>query len=174
MMPNEKIAQFSSAPPLNKLNNAATLPPDFSLSALRNHSWITAWLTPGVVIAAPNRTMTMIASVNRMRRRSSGILTVFKNAETIAYDLPVNRKALALPRFFLFRRGFRGRLFLRDGLLRRFRLGRCFRLLRRVARRGLLGIARALHSFLPQRHTAPGLFDFFPRRRADLVRLDRD
>src|SRR4051812_14657848 len=174
MMPREKTAQFSSAPPLKRLKRAAMLPPCFSVSEVRNHSWITAWLTPGVVIAAPNRTMTMIASVNRMRRRSSGILTVFKNAETIAYDLPVNRKALALPRFFLFRRGFRGRFFRRGGLLRRFRLGRCFRLLRRVTGRGLLGIAGALHGFLPQRDTAPSLLDFFPRRRANLVRLDRD
>jgi hypothetical protein len=45
---------------------------------------MTAWLTPGVVIAAPKRTITMTASVNRIRRRSSGILTVFRNAETIA------------------------------------------------------------------------------------------
>ncbi len=28
MIPSEKIAQFSSAPPLNKLNKAATLPPE--------------------------------------------------------------------------------------------------------------------------------------------------
>jgi hypothetical protein len=34
-------------------------------------------------MAAPRRTITMMASVNKMRRRSSGILTVFKNAETI-------------------------------------------------------------------------------------------
>ena len=59
------------------------LPPCFSVSEVRNHSWITAWLTPGVVMAAPRRTITMIASVKRMRRRSSGILTVFRNAETI-------------------------------------------------------------------------------------------
>jgi hypothetical protein len=32
MMPSEKIAQFSSAPPLNKLKRAATLPPCFSVS----------------------------------------------------------------------------------------------------------------------------------------------
>jgi hypothetical protein len=37
-----------------------------------------------VVIAAPSRTITITASVNRIRFRSSGILTVFKNAETIA------------------------------------------------------------------------------------------
>ena len=84
MMPSEKIAQFSSAPPLNKLKRAATLPPVFSVSEVRNHSWITAWLTPGVVMAAPRRTITITASVNKMRRRSSGILTVFRNAETIA------------------------------------------------------------------------------------------
>jgi hypothetical protein len=36
-----------------------------------------------VVIAAPNRSITMTASVNKIRRRSSGILTVFKKAETI-------------------------------------------------------------------------------------------
>src|SRR6266540_1965546 len=37
MIPREKIAQFSSAPPLNKFNKAARFPPDFSVSALRNH-----------------------------------------------------------------------------------------------------------------------------------------
>src|SRR5213595_561903 len=34
-------------------------------------------------MAAPKRTMTMIASVKRIRRRSSGIFTVFRNAEII-------------------------------------------------------------------------------------------
>ena len=121
MMPSEKIAQFSSAPPLKRLNNAAMLPPCFSVSEVRNHSWITAWFTPGVVMAAPNRTMTTIASVNRMRRRSSGILTEFKNAETIDYDLPVNCKALALPRFLLFRRGFGRRFLFRRRLFRPLR-----------------------------------------------------
>src|SRR5436190_15731373 len=87
MIPSEKIAQFSSAPPLNKLNSAATLPPCFWVNALWNHSWRTATLTPGVVIAAPRRTMTMTASVNRIRRRNSGILTEFRNAETIRYFL---------------------------------------------------------------------------------------
>ena len=38
---------------------------------------------PGVVIAAPRRTITMTARVNRIRRRSSGIFTVLRNAETI-------------------------------------------------------------------------------------------
>src|ERR1041384_7439767 len=84
MMPREKIAQFSSAPPLNKFSSAARLPPVFSVSAVRNHSCRTAALTPGVVIAAPNRTTTTIASVNRIRRRSSGILSVLTKAETIS------------------------------------------------------------------------------------------
>src|SRR6476469_5452357 len=136
MMPREKIAQFSSAPPLNRLNRAATLLPLFSASEVRNHSWITAWFTPGQVIAAPRRTMTTIASVNKMRRRSSGILTVFKNAETIDYDLPVNCKALALARFLFLRRGFRRRLLFRRGLLRLWLFGR-FR--RFAGRRRLLG-----------------------------------
>src|SRR5213079_67605 len=82
-MPREKIAQFSSAPPLNRLKSAATPPPVLS-DAVRNHSCSTAWLTPGVVIAAPKRTITTTASVNKMRRRNSGILTVFRNAETLA------------------------------------------------------------------------------------------
>src|SRR5437870_955877 len=34
-------------------------------------------------MAAPSRTITMIASVKRIRRRSSGIFTVFRNAEII-------------------------------------------------------------------------------------------
>src|SRR5213078_1770909 len=86
-MPREKTAQFSSAPPLNKLKSAATPPPVLSLKDVRNHSCNTAWLTPGVVIAAPKRTITMTASVNKIRRRNSGILTEFRNAETIRYFL---------------------------------------------------------------------------------------
>jgi len=35
------------------------------------------------VIAAPSRTTTTIASVNKIRRRNSGILTVLRKAETI-------------------------------------------------------------------------------------------
>src|SRR5437762_13482676 len=81
MIPREKIAQFSSAPPLKRLKSAAT-PPALS-AVLRNHSCNTAWFTPGVVIAAPRRTITMIARVKRIRRRSSGIFTVFRNAEII-------------------------------------------------------------------------------------------
>src|SRR5437016_12886859 len=85
MMPSEKIAQFSSAPPLKRLKRAAT-PPALS-AVLRNHSDNTTWFTPGVVIAAPSRTMTIIASVKRIRRRSSGIFTVFRNAEIIDEEL---------------------------------------------------------------------------------------
>ncbi len=84
MMPNEKIAQFSSAPPLNKLKSAATPPPELCDIVLRNHSLSTAGLTPGVLMAAPRRTMTITARVNRILRRSSGILTLLRKAETIA------------------------------------------------------------------------------------------
>ncbi len=83
MMPSEKIAQFSSAPPLKRLKSAATPPPDFCESVSRNHSCSTAWFTPGVLMAAPRRTITITASVNRIRRRSSGIFTLLRNAETI-------------------------------------------------------------------------------------------
>jgi hypothetical protein len=38
MIPREKTAQFSSAPPLNKLNSAARPPPVRWLSEVRNHS----------------------------------------------------------------------------------------------------------------------------------------
>src|SRR3954462_3125743 len=170
MIPREKIAQFSRAPPLNRLKSAAMLPPCFSVSAVRNHSWMTAWFTPGVVMAAPNRTMTTMASVNRMRRRSSGILTVFKNAETIDYDLPVNRKALALLRFLLFRGRFRRRLFRRRFLgPLRFRL--CVRFSFRCFVGGALfgRLTRTLDRLLPQRHAAASFLDFFPRRCADLI-----
>ena len=34
-------------------------------------------------MAAPSRTITITASVNKIRRRSSGILSVFTKAETI-------------------------------------------------------------------------------------------
>ena len=48
MMPSEKIAQFSSAPPLNKLKSAATLPPGFSRQrACGTTPASRAWLTPG-------------------------------------------------------------------------------------------------------------------------------
>ena len=82
MMPSEKTAQFSSAPPLKRLKSAATPPPALC-DDVRNQSCRTAGLTPGVVIAAPSLTTTMTARVNKIRRRSSGILTVFKKAETI-------------------------------------------------------------------------------------------
>jgi hypothetical protein len=36
-----------------------------------------------VVIAAPSLTITITASVNKIRRRSSGILTELRKAETI-------------------------------------------------------------------------------------------
>src|SRR5215212_4467477 len=111
-------------------------------------------------MAAPRRTITMIARVNRMRRRSSGILTVFKNAETIDYVLPVNRKALALLRLLLLCRGFRRRLLFRCGLLRLWLFGR-FRHFR--GRRGLLSVTWTLNGLLPQSHRAAGLLDFFPR-----------
>src|ERR1700738_2277761 len=100
MMPSEKIAQFSNAPPLNKFNNAARLPPDFSESAVRNHSCNTAWLTPGVVIAAPRRTMTTTASVKRIRRRGSGILSVLTKAETISENYFLEVFFFALGRDF--------------------------------------------------------------------------
>src|SRR5207302_81128 len=86
MMPSEKMAQFSSAPPLKRLKSAAT-PPALS-AVLRNHSDNTAWFTPGVVMAAPSRTITIIARVKRIRRRSSGIFTVFRNAEIIDEESP--------------------------------------------------------------------------------------
>ena len=82
MMPNEKTAQFSSAPPLNRLKSAATPPPALC-DDVRNQSCSTAGFTPGVVTAAPSLTMTMTARVNKIRRRSSGILTELRKAETI-------------------------------------------------------------------------------------------
>src|SRR5437762_12900504 len=105
--------------------------------------------------------MTTMASVNRMRRRSSGILTVFKNAETIDYDLPVNRKALALLRFLLFRGRLRRRLFrrrfpgpLRFRLCSRFSVGG-------LVRGGLFGrLPRTLARLLPQRHAAAAALGF--------------
>ena len=57
MIPSEKIAQFSSAPPLKMLNSAATEPVAWLSTWLRNHWCSTAALTPGVVICAPTRTM---------------------------------------------------------------------------------------------------------------------
>src|SRR4030095_8550392 len=82
MIQREKPAQFSSPPPLKRLKSAATPPPSLC-DDVRNQSCKTAGLTPGVVIAAPNLTTTMNARVNKIRRRSSGILTVFRKAETI-------------------------------------------------------------------------------------------
>ena len=46
-MPSEKMAQFSSAPPLKMLKSAATEPPACVLTWVRNHSCSTAALTPG-------------------------------------------------------------------------------------------------------------------------------
>ena len=47
MMPSEKMAQFSSAPPLKMLNKAATEPDDCVSTWFLNHWWSTAASTPG-------------------------------------------------------------------------------------------------------------------------------
>src|SRR5436309_1159181 len=49
-MPREKTAQFSRAPPLNRLKSAARPLPVRWLREVRNHSCNTAWLTPGDLI----------------------------------------------------------------------------------------------------------------------------
>src|ERR1051326_1455042 len=101
MIPREKTAQFSSAPPLNRLKSAARPPPVRWLRELRNHSCKTPWLTPGVVMAAPRRTITTTASVNKIRRRNSGILTVLRNAETLRYICCVAAETLGFLSCFL-------------------------------------------------------------------------
>ena len=78
---NRAILQRAAAEKIKERRDAAA---SLFRGDVRNHSCNTAWLTPGVVIAAPRRTITMTARVNRIRRRSSGILTVFRNAETIS------------------------------------------------------------------------------------------
>src|SRR6476620_9562532 len=126
---------------------------------------MTAWFTPGVVIAAPRRTMTTMARVNRIRRRSSGILTVLRNAETIAQPL-----WLVFPRLLL-RGGFRRRFFLRRRLLLRLRPGRRFG----FRGRGLFRIARSLRRrFRPQRHCPASLLNFLARGGTDLIGLNRE
>ena len=47
MMPREKIAQFSSAPPLKRLKSAATPPPAALSMTFGTNPAITAGLTPG-------------------------------------------------------------------------------------------------------------------------------
>src|SRR6201996_4619688 len=81
MTPRENTAQFSSAPPLKILNNAATFPPVSLLTWELNQVRMTAALTPGQVIAAPTRTTISRTRVRMIRLRSSGILKVFVNAE---------------------------------------------------------------------------------------------
>src|SRR6267143_2044194 len=159
MIPSEKIAQFSSAPPLKRLNSAATLPPDRSVNELRNQSCSTAWLTPGVVIAALSRTMTMIANVKRIRRRSSGILTVFRNAEIISQT----------------------RRLLRDGLLLRLRRSFpnrspgnrfCVPFRRRLFLGGLFPAISQRSSWFWHGNAAAGFLNLFPSRRAYLLHLN--
>src|ERR1700746_792930 len=83
IIPREKTAQCSSAPPAKILKRAATPPLDDLAMELWNHSFRTWALTPGIVIAAPARTITNIAIVKRMRWRNFGILKMFVNAEII-------------------------------------------------------------------------------------------
>src|SRR5208282_4603900 len=92
MIPSEKTAQCSSAPPAKILNRAATPPlADFAIE-LWNHSFKTCALTPGIVIAAPALTMTSIERVNRIRCRSSGILKILVNAEIMGRMLETRRE----------------------------------------------------------------------------------
>ena len=161
-MPSEKIAQFSSAPPLKRLKSAATPPPALC-DEVRNQSCRTAGLTPGVVIAAPRRTITMTASVNRIRRRSSGILTVFKKAETIRLSLalellPIQQFSFSSPRVSS------PWLSLWPAVCDAG--ASCFVLRPERLPSGQRGA-------LPQGHGAAGLFDFLARRCADLIGLDR-
>ncbi len=83
MIPSEKMAQCARAPPLNRLKSEATPPADWASATLRNHSRRISAFTPGVVIAEPARTITIIASVKSTRWRSSGILKMLVKAEII-------------------------------------------------------------------------------------------
>ena len=83
MIPNEKIAQFSSAPPLKMLKSAATDPPACVLTCVRNHSCNTAAFTPGVVICAPARTTITMIRLKMIRARSSGTLSELAKAESM-------------------------------------------------------------------------------------------
>src|SRR5438067_2541833 len=85
-MPKEKTAQCSKAPPAKILNSAAT-PPELDLAISDwNHSLRTCALTPGIVMAAPARTITNMPRVNRIRCRSSGILKMLEKAEIMRRD----------------------------------------------------------------------------------------
>ena len=81
MTPNENNAQFSNAPPLNRLNNAATLPPACRFISVANQDFKTEASMPGQEIADPTRTTISSSRVNRIRFRSSGILNVLEKAE---------------------------------------------------------------------------------------------
>src|SRR6266404_2557700 len=102
-------------------------------------------------MAAPSRTMTTTASVKRIRRRSSGILSVLTKAETI----------LLLARSFLLRG--------------RFRLRPCLRL-RFVALRRLTDILRDRRRFFGRAvahcNRSASLLDLRLRRLADFVSFD--
>src|SRR6185437_8780973 len=84
MMPKEKIAQLPSAPPVKRLKSVATPPLECELVALTNHCRSTPAFTPGVAIAAPIRMTTIMAKVNIILLRSSGILKMLVKAETMA------------------------------------------------------------------------------------------
>jgi hypothetical protein len=82
--PREKMAQLERAPPLKRLNRAATPPEEAASDLARNQSRSTSALTPGVVIADPARMITIATRVKSTRVRSSGILNIFAKALIIS------------------------------------------------------------------------------------------
>src|ERR671915_338843 len=84
MMPSAKIANWVSAPPENRLISVKA--PLGSLDGgFCRKSWTASKSTPGTGRWEPSRYTAMIASVNRILPRSSGILKAFRKADSILW-----------------------------------------------------------------------------------------
>src|SRR5918996_4293406 len=82
MMPSAKIANWVSAPPENRLISVKA--PLGSLDAgFCRKSWTASKSTPGTGRWEPSRYTAMIATVNRILPRSSGILKALRKADSI-------------------------------------------------------------------------------------------
>ena len=82
MTPSANTAQFCRPPPVIKIANPTKLPPTW-LWIRPIYSFNEEGSTPGHGIFAPTRARAIMPSVIRIRRRSSGIFQLLRNAENI-------------------------------------------------------------------------------------------
>ena len=77
-MPSANTDSLNSAPPLNRLTRAKTLPP--LAAAAPMHAWTAFSEMPGVGSAAPSRKTAIMATVKSSFRRRSGVRNALRNA----------------------------------------------------------------------------------------------